>query len=209
MARKPAQRKPARAAARPAAAAKATVPDGAAKGQTVRGGGRNISVDEQGRTIYYNGLLKKSFVLKPSDQRIYTNLSARYFIALAVGVIVWGLSRSIPWGVGLGLLAAVILTAWFYYGFLTKLDVAENVPRPMAQQTPFSFAMKTASLERTVMFAVIGIVLGILLILNIQQQGFEGTTLTLNWVLAIGAFVFGAYQLLVLIVGLVHMRDRS
>ena len=92
MARKPAQRKPTRAAA----TARTSAPDSAAKGQTVRGGGRNISTDGQGRTIYYNGLFKKSFILKPSDQRIYTNLSARYFIALAVGIIVWGLSRSIP-----------------------------------------------------------------------------------------------------------------
>jgi len=95
-----------------------------------------------------------------------------------VGIIVWGLSRSIPWGVGLGLLAAIILTAWFYYGFLTKLDIAENAPKSIAQQTPFSFAIKTASLERTMLFAAVGVTLGILLVLNIQQQGFEGTDLT-------------------------------
>lgn len=174
----------------------------------IRGGGRNISVDSQGRTVYYNGLLKRSFILGPSDQRIYTNLSARYFIAAAVGIIVWGLSRSVPWGIGIGILTAVILSAWFYYGFLTRLDVTENAPRSHAQQTPFSFAMKSAPLERTVMLAAMGILLGIMLVLNIQQQHFEDLNLTMNWVCAIGAFAFGAYQLLVLIIGLVRMRDR-
>ncbi|MCI1664807.1 MAG: hypothetical protein LKI25_00340 [Atopobiaceae bacterium] len=171
-------------------------------------GGHDLTRDGSGRIVYTNRLLKRSFFLPENRLQGYSNISARYGVALAVGILLWVFTQNVPFAIISGVVIGVALTAWFYYGFLTSLDVAPDAPVDR-RQSPFSFVMGSQPVASRVLRGVLCIALGLLLLLNMQQQQFAGTEHAINLVLVVAALVYGAFELVTLVIGLaLSRRDR-
>lgn len=162
--------------------------------------GHSTYQDASGRVIYYNSFLKKSFYIPYDRRRAYTNLSGRYMIAIALGCIVWGVLKSVPIGLIVGIGSFVALQAYFYFSFLTSLDLAPNDDsqrKTTRSVTPFA----AMSRQRAIRTSVIMLALGALLALNAYQQQFVGILLYVNFALAAASMAFGIMGIIALLRG--------
>jgi hypothetical protein len=162
--------------------------------------GHSTYQDASGRVIYYNSFLKKSFYIPYDRRRAYTNLSGRHMIAIALGCIVWGVFRSIPIGLAVGIGSFVALQVYFYFSFLTSLDLAPNDDsQRRAAQGPGPFAAMPR--QRALRTSIIMLALGALLALNAYQQQFVGILLYVNFALAAASMAFGIMCVIALLRG--------
>jgi uncharacterized membrane protein len=174
-------------------------------------GGRSLSKDASGRIVYTNRLLRRSFFLSGRDLQTYSNISARYAIALTLGILLWAFTKNIPFGILSAVAIAIALDAWFYYKFLTTLDVAPDVAAGSGKErkAPFAFVMSSNPVMDKTIKILIGAALGALLLSNLQQQAYSGTELYLNIALIAISFAFAAIELVTLLVGLLVTHRNS
>ena|GEM_PF-1111672 len=162
--------------------------------------GHSTYQDANGRVVYYNSFLKKSFYIPYDRRRAYTNLSGRHMIAIALGCIVWGVFKSIPIGLVVGIGSFVVLQVYFYFSFLTSLDLAPNDDSQRKTNRgagPFA----TMPRQRAVRTSIIMLALGALLALNACQQQFVGILLYVNFALAAASMAFGVMGVIALLRG--------
>ena len=102
---------------------------GRSRPQTSIVGGFNIYHDDKNRTIYYNRLSKRAYIIKPNDFNTFRTYSMRIFLALAVIVVLFSFSDTFLanplFAIGVGVLVFVVLQVKFN-GFLNRCTSIAN-----------------------------------------------------------------------------------
>lgn len=149
----------------------------------------SYGIAEDGRAIYRNAWLRHSFYLDASQQRTCTTYRSRYVLGVAAGALAWVFTKSFVALVAIPVAIIVLTSYLFYYRFLTSLEVAPDDSAPIP-------ARRRISLAQGVVYGLGGIACCCLMVVNARSQGFEGTTLTVNYVAAAAVAVFGVWQLI-------------
>lgn len=145
-------------------------------------------VSEDGRTVYRNAWLKRSFYVDDAQQRTCTMYRSRFVLGVAAGALAWVLTKSYVALVAIPSAIILVMSYLFYYRFLTSLELAPD--------DKASLPRRRMSLAQGLVYGLGGIACGCLMVANAQAQGFAGTTLMVNYVAAAAVALFGVWQLL-------------
>lgn len=143
---------------------------------------------EDGRTIYRNAWLKRSFYVDGAQQRTCTMYRSRFVLGVAAGALAWVLTKSYVALVAIPSAIILVMSYLFYYRFLTSLELAPD--------DGASLPRRRMSLVQGLVYGLGGIACSCLMVANAQAQGFAGTTLMVNYVASAAVALFGVWQLL-------------
>lgn len=168
-------------------------------------GGFNIYHDHKNRTIYYNRFNKKGYVIRLDDMRLYRVYSARFIIALAAAVLLFTFTDTflaIP-AIAIGL--GVIVYAVMEYKFRMLLRGCTMLANFNPKEAYGQFQILSIdAMGRLVTKIILFLALGVLLILNAYDQGYEGAALFISWVFA----AYAAIEAIVQIIAIYYKKTR-
>lgn len=160
--------------------------------------GFNLYADNGGRTIYYDRFSKQAYLISKKEETKYFFFSSRPVSAFVVGFIAYYFSKSWP----ITIFAAIVtyLTLLFFFRKMFLADLA-IVPKfiPSKKDPLYKRLAEAFSAKKIVLIILLAYALAIGTIVNVQLTNYDYLTKIFNYVLAIGAFIFGSYYIYVLI----------
>ena len=172
---------------------------GRSRPQTSIVGGFNIYHDDKNRTIYYNRLSKRAYIIKPNDFNTFRTYSMRIFLALAVIVVLFSFSDTFLanplFAIGVGELVFVVLQVKFN-GFLNRCTSIANFDTKHAYGYIQLLAIEET--RRIWMKILLFTALAVLVVYNSYQQQYELLSMIITWLLALYAFVQVIFQFVAL-----------
>ncbi len=178
---------------------------GKTKPQTSIVGGFSIYHDDKNRTIYYHRFSKRAYVIKPGDFQLYRTYSMRFFLALAVVVVLFSFSDSFLanplFAIGVGIIVFAVLQVKFN-GFLKRCTSIANFDPTNAYGHIQLLAMEEN--KRMILKIVLFLALAVLVIYNSYQQQYELLSMVITWALAI----YALFQVVVQFIALNYKRTH-
>lgn len=154
--------------------------------------GINVFEDDKGRPYYVDRFTKTAYLLKDVENT-YKFYSMRFFLGLMIGIIAYSFHLSTVICVLLGVVGYVFMEFRFRV-FLKRLTQNKNF-KPKQKPGRVESEMQT-DMQKVVIKLLLFIALGVLLIINAQQQNFTGFIQYANYAFVIFAFgmaIFEAY----------------
>jgi branched-subunit amino acid transport protein AzlD len=160
--------------------------------------GFNLYKDENDRTIYYDNISKKAYLLTSKEEKKFFLFSSRPIIGFIVAYIIYYLIKEYIIAIFAGVMVYLVLLFFFRKMFLADLSVINGfVPNKcdsLVKRLGESF-----SKGRIISIIVVSFVLAILSIYNANYSNYEGLVKYLNYVLSLGSTIFGILYIFVLI----------
>ena len=168
-------------------------------------GGLSIYHDEKNRTIYYNRISKRAYVIKPNDFGTFQTYNMRFFAALAATIVLFSFSDTFLANpliaIGIGVLVFVVLQVKFN-SFLKRCTVIANFD-PKNSYGSIQIAA-TSETRHLALKALLFLVLAVLIIYNAYERHYGTLTLIITWLLA----VYAGFQIVLLLMALNYKRQH-
>ena len=168
--------------------------------------GFSVYHDDKNRTIYYNRLNHRGYVIKPRDFTTFRTFSKRLFAALAVIVLMFSFENAfntmpyIP--IGVGILVYAIMQFKFY-SFLHQCTMVANFdPKKAYGQIQI---LSVTPMRSLLLRALLYILLAVLIVYH-TLTNLEYTTLTLALVIAFA--VYAVFQSVILIAAAFYKKNH-
>ncbi|MDO4941118.1 MAG: hypothetical protein Q4E33_05460 [Erysipelotrichaceae bacterium] len=154
--------------------------------------------DEAGRTIYYDRYTKKGYQISKKEEKKYFLFSSRPVSAFIVGYITYYFSHSWPISIFAAILAYLVILFFFRKLFLADLP---EVPKfvPLKGDPLYVRSANMFSKGKIIVIIILAFLLSFGTAINAYISNYEQIVLILNYVLAVGAFIFGCFYIYVLI----------
>lgn len=152
--------------------------------------GINVFEDEKGRPYYVDRFTKRAYLLKDVE-RTYKFYSMRFFLGLMIAIIAYSFDIAMIYCILLGL-AGYLFMEYRFRVFLSRLTKSENF-KPKQKPGRVESEMQT-DMQKVVIKFLLFIALGVLLIINAQQQNFTGFIQYANYAFVIFAFVMAVFE---------------
>lgn len=173
------------------------------KTQTSMIGGFSVYHDDKNRTIYYNRITKRAFVIKPNDFNTFQTYNMRIFLALAVIIVLFSFSNTFLanpiFAIGIGVLVFAVLQIKFN-GFLNRCTSIAHFDTKRAYG--HIQILSTEEAKRIILKVILFIALAVLVVYNSYAQNYNALSLVISWLLAI----YAAFQVIVLLAALNYKR---
>ncbi len=157
-----------------------------------------IYKDSKGRSVYCGPFMKSGYVIPNSEVRAYTIYSARYVLAVSVGVIPYFLFDNPYLGIGIGLAVLIVLELMFRLKFLKNLRKIEHFERPKRDNF-MERNVRNTSAGQLLISVLLSVAFVAALIYNFYVMKFQGFERIAYLVLVAGAIaytLFNAYLFL-------------
>lgn len=168
--------------------------------------GFSVYHDEKNRTIYYNRLTRRGYVIKPRDFGTFRTFNMRLFAAFAVIVLLFSLENAFTSMPYIPIAIGIIVYAVMQYKFSSFLKqctmVAHFDPKKAYGQIQI---LSVTPVKSLFLRALLYIVLAILIVYH-TLTNLEYTTLTL--VIVIAFAIYACFQALVLIAAAFYKRSH-
>ena len=155
--------------------------------------------DDKGRTIYYDKVSKKAYLIDKKEESKFLFFSSRPATGFVVGYLAYYLTEN--WAIAIFAGVATYLTLLFFFRFMFLKDLIEVKNFVPGKKEPLALRLADRfDTSRIIVIIVLALVLSVGTIINAFISKYEGLTLYLNYALAIGAFIFACFYGYVLIV---------
>lgn len=153
--------------------------------------------DENGRTVYYDRFNKKGYQISKKDEKKYFLYSSRPVSAFLVGYIVFYFSHSWILSIFAGIVTYLVILFFFRKLFLADLP---EVPKfvPLKGDPLYVRSANMFSKAKIIVIIILAFLLAIGTAINAFMSDYSQIVLILNYVLALGAFIFGCFYIYVL-----------
>ncbi|MBQ0036989.1 MAG: hypothetical protein KBT35_08760 [Firmicutes bacterium] len=160
--------------------------------------GFNLYADEGGRTIYYDRINKKGYLISKKEESKYFFFSSRPVTAFALGYLAYYLSHN--WIITIFVAVVAYLVMLFFFRKMFLADLPE-LPKfvPGKKEPLYARFAHTFSSTRIIVIIVLAFLLSIGTCINAYISNYDQITKILNYALAVGAFIFGCFYIYVLI----------
>lgn len=152
--------------------------------------GINVFEDDKGRPYYVDRFTKTAYLLKDVENT-YKFYSMRFFLGLMIGIIAYSFHLSTTVCILLGV-AGYVFMEFRFRVFLGRLTQNKNF-KPKQKPGRIESEMQT-DMQKVVIKLLLFIALGVLLIINAQQQNFKGFIQYANYVFVIFAFGMAIFE---------------
>lgn len=160
--------------------------------------GFNMYNDDRGRTIYYDRISKKGYLLGKKDESKYLFYSSRPITGFIVGYLAFYLTNNWAVSIFTGIVTYLVLLFFFRFMFLKDLTEIKNFS-PSKKQPLLERMSDRFDTNRIIVMIILAVLLSIGSAVNAYVSKYEGLILYLNYLLAIGAFAFACFYVAVLI----------
>lgn len=159
--------------------------------------GLNIYQDKKGHMIYYDRFTKKAYMINKSDQKRYYLFSSRIVIALVLGYFSNYLYPSLLFSIFVSVTSYLVILFFFRTMFLKELSTIRDFIL-LDKQPLYKVLGRTYSTKRIITIVVVSLMLAILTIVNVRTNDYDYLTTILNYIFAIGVFIYCCFYILVL-----------
>ena len=157
------------------------------KNQTPPLRGMHIYRDKKNRAIYYDVIFKKAYVITTVDTKTYTIYAQRFFIALALAVLVMSLSyEKYPHLMVVGPLLALLVYALMEWRFRSFLSTCSQIPVKLDEWIGKDELNASESKGRLITKTVLLLLLAILIVANAYISHFDWFMTLCCWAFGIG-----------------------
>ena len=157
----------------------------ASKSNTPVLSGMHIYKDNKNRSIYYDVLTKKAYVITNADVKSYSIYAQRFFIALALAVLIMALTYEDHSNLMIfGPLVALVVYGLMEWRFRVFLNTCNQIPVKLEQWVGREQLSAQEPKSRLITKTVLLIALAVLIIVNAYVSHFD-------WFLTICCWVFG------------------
>lgn len=149
--------------------------------------GMHIYRDKKNRSIYYDVLTKKAYVLTSADAKTYTIYAQRFFIALAIAVLIMALTYENHANLMLfGPLAALVIYGLMEWRFRVFLNTCNQIPVKLDEWVGREQLSAQEPKSRLITKTILLVALAILIIVNAYVSHFDWFLTLCCWVFGIG-----------------------
>ena len=168
--------------------------------------GFSVYHDEKNRTIYYNRLTHRGYVIKPRDFGTFRTFNMRIFAAFAVVVLLFSFENaftSMPYiPIGLGIIVYAVMQ-YKFTSFLKQCTMVANFdPKKAYGQIQI---LSVTPVKSLFLRAMLYIVLAILIVYH-TLTNLEYTTLTV--IIVIVFAIYACFQALIMIAAALYKRSH-
>ena len=156
--------------------------------ETIRLSGRNIYTDKQNRTIYYDWVTKQGYLIEKKNESAALFYKNRFAVILMAAILFGATFLTVIQAVIAGAVMLVLAEAVFRLSFLKKLEPVRDVDFEK-RVSGLQYIVNEKSKGRTLMLAVLYLLLAVLVILNaVDQEYGTGLMVFSGCIAAIGVY---------------------
>lgn len=157
--------------------------------ETIRLSGRNIYTDKQNRTIYYDWVTKKGYLVGSKDAQAATFYKNRFAVILIAAILFAATFLTVTQAVVAGAVMLAAAEIAYRRSFLKKLEPVEDVDFER-RVTALQYIVNEKSKGQALSLAVLYLLAAVLVVLNALDQKYGTGLLVLSGLIALIALYF-------------------
>lgn len=170
--------------------------------------GMHIYRDKRNRAIYYDVIFKKAYVISNADTKSFTIYAQRFFIALAIAILVISLSyEKYPQYMIAGPLFGIVVYALMEWRFRVFLKTCSSIPVKLDEWVSRDALNAQESKGRLWTKIILLVVLAILIVVNAYISHFDLFLTICCWLFGIGLILASSIYIKALIYQKNHLKN--
>ena len=165
--------------------------------------GINIYLNTSGNTVYYNIFDKNGYIVSSKMEQKFKVFYYRYFLIIALLVLLGDYFKTFGNTFLVGIMAAIVIEAYFRIIFLKKLKPIKNFKKDKKISRIENIVTNNQK-EKIIMKAGAYIVLSILIVINAIQQNYNSAFMILN----ILVVIYSVYSVVINCMAFIKMNSK-
>lgn len=172
--------------------------------ESIRLSGRNIYTDKQNRTIYYDKVTKKGYLIESKQVQAASFYKNRFVIAVIAAILLAATILTPVQSVIAGAVMLVLAELAFRLSFLKKLEPVDNVDFEK-RVSALQYIVEEKGKGRVLSLAILYLVAAVLVVLNALEQQYDTPAMILSGCVAL----IGIYFSVLHFVGLAKISQNE
>ena len=171
------------------------------KKATIRLSGRNIYTDKQNRTIFYDGITKRGYLIEQADENKIVFFQNRLVIILFAAILAAGTILTWQQATVGGVIVFVLVEGYYRFRFFKNLTRVEGVDFGR-RVSPVESIVNNKEREKVMILALLYCAFAVLILVNAYLEKYS---LALS-LLSVGLSIVGAYFCILHVIALTKMK---